>query len=53
MKARANQCMRGIINRMVIEGDTDTQMNPIVNLARAFEDDTESDQNFSDDDSYK
>ena len=52
-KAHSNQRMRGIINCMAIEGGTDVKMNPIVNFSRAFEDDTESNQDFSDDESYE
>ena len=42
--------MRGIIKRMVDAGGTAEEIDPIINLARVFEDDTESDDNFSDDD---
>ena len=45
--------MRGVINHMAIEEGIDAQMSPIVNPARAFEDDTESDQDFSDNNLYK
>ena len=42
--------MRVIINRMTDAGGTAKEIDPIINLARAFEDDIESDDNFSDDD---
>ena len=49
-KAKTNRRMRGIINRMTDAGGTAKEIDPIINLAREFEDDTESDDNFSDDD---
>ena len=45
--------MRGIINRMADAGGTDKEIGPIVNLARAFEDDDDYDTDDSNDASYE
>ena len=52
-KARTNQRMRGIINRMADAGGTAKEIGPIVHLARAFDDEIDYNTDYSDDASHE
>ena len=45
--------MRGIINRMADAGGTAKEIDPIVHLARAFDDEIDYDTDYSDDASHE